>query len=109
MRLIFILLLGSLIHTVKAQDLTGIWRGSFNTSEKIYGLLNIDDRYKFEVQIDNQNKTFSGVTYSYKTTVFYGKAIASGTLNPQTGKVFLQETKIVEVKMQENSSACIMT
>ena len=94
----------------QAQDLTGIWRGSFNSSDKIYSALNIYDRYKFEVQIDDRlNKSFTGVTYSYKTTVFYGKATVNGTINPKTGKVMLQELKIVELKMQGGSEACIMT
>jgi hypothetical protein len=109
MKCIFFIL-GTLLTTLaSAQDLTGIWRGSFNSSEKIYDILNVSDRYKFEVQIDNLNKKFTGVTYSYKTTVFYGKAVAVGTVNPATGKVMLQETKIVELKMSQNSGACVMT
>jgi hypothetical protein len=92
-----------------AQDLTGIWRGSFQSADGISNLLNSDDRYKFEIQIDQRNKKFEGVTYSYKTTVFYGKAVANGTVNPQTGKVMLQELKLVEVKMQQSSFACVQT
>src|SRR5687768_17526185 len=111
MRLIsFLLLFVATSLLTQAQDLTGIWRGSFNSSDKIYSALNIYDRYKFEVQIDDRlNKTFTGVTYSYKTTVFYGKATVNGTVNPKTGKVMLQELKIVELKMQGGSEACIMT
>jgi hypothetical protein len=109
MKWILFVLATVISNLLTAQDLTGIWRGSFNSSEKIYELLNTEDRYKFEVQIDNQDKTLHGVTYSYKTTVFYGKAVATGTINPKTGKVMLQETKIVELKMQGGSSACIMT
>jgi hypothetical protein len=110
MRLITFLCCMLTAGLVKGQDLTGIWRGSFNSSEKLYSALNISDRYKFEVQIDdNQTKKFTGVTYSYKTTVFYGKAVANGTINTKTGKVLLQEIKIVELKMQGGSDACIMT
>jgi hypothetical protein len=69
--------------------------------------MNPEDRYKYEVQIDHRDKRFTGVTYSYKTTVFYGKASANGTINPKTGKVMLQETKMVEVKMQFGSDACL--
>jgi hypothetical protein len=110
MKLLFVsiaVLLSNLLH---AQDLTGVWRGSFNSSDNIYSSLNIYDRYKFEVQIDDNSKpTFTGVTYSYKTTVFYGKAVANGTVNRKTGKVVLQELKIVELKMMSGSDACIMT
>jgi hypothetical protein len=97
-----------------AQDLTGIWRGSFRSNSnpatnRLMELMGADDRYKFEVQIDQSDKKFSGVTYSYKTTVFYGKATCSGTVNPATRKVLLEELKIVEVRMSGMSDACIMT
>jgi hypothetical protein len=72
-------------------------------------LLGEDDRYKFEVQVDQAAKLFSGVTYSYKTTVFYGKASCKGTVNAKTKKVLLEELKIVEVRMSGASDACIMT
>jgi hypothetical protein len=74
--------------------------------ERIYG---IEDRYKFEVQLDQHNKDFNGVTYSYKTTVFYGKANCRGQVNAGTKKVMLEELKIVEVRMSQGGDACIMT
>lgn len=91
------------------QDLTGIWRGHFisDNNSKLFDSLGIQDKYKFEVQIGQDNKSFEGVTYSYKTTVFYGKAACLGTINQQTKKVLLQETKILEVKT--TGGACIMT
>ena len=60
---------------VQAQDLTGIWRGSFRSNSdpatnRIMELMGADDRYKFEVQIDQSDRQFEGVTYSYRTTVF---------------------------------------
>lgn len=96
--------------STSAQDLTGIWRGNFNAGgNRPFELPGQDSRYKFEVQIDQRNKAFSGVTYSYLTTVFYGKASCRGTVNPNTKKVLLEELKIVEVRMSNASSACIMT
>lgn len=95
-----------------AQDLTGIWRGHFLQSgavsilDKLYGG---EDRYKFEVQLDQRQSAFAGVTYSYKTTVFYGKADCRGTVNSKTKKVLLKELRIVEVRMSQGSDACIMT
>jgi hypothetical protein len=92
-----------------AQDLTGIWRGTFVSADsKLMDVFKLEDRYKYEVQIDQRNKAFSGVTYSYKTTVFYGKASASGTVNPKTGKVMLNELKLLELKMSQDSYACWM-
>lgn len=98
----------------QAQDLTGIWRGSFRSgsnpaTNRLEELMGVDPAYKFEVQIDQKDKYFSGVTYSYKTTVFYGKATCSGTVNPATRKVLLEELKIVEVRMAGGSDACVMT
>jgi hypothetical protein len=89
--------------------MSGIWRGSFvSADKKVMDLFNIDDRYKYEVQIDQTGKQFAGVTYSYKSTVFYGKASANGTINPQTGKVMLNELKLLELKMSPDSYACWM-
>ncbi len=94
--------------TIHAQDLSGIWRGHFHSNQIYQRLMGDDDRYKMEVQIAPQDKKFQAVTYSYKTTVFYGKADATVTLNPETRKVLLRELKIVELRMI-GGDACIMT
>lgn len=87
--------------SVKAQDLTGIWRGYFITEGY--------DQYKFEVQIkQTPKKTVSGVSYSYLTTVFYGKATLTGSYDPKTKKILVQEIKTVELRMSGSSVACIM-
>jgi hypothetical protein len=99
--------------SVSAQDLTGIWRGNFNQSSnsasRLMELLGTEDRYKFEVQLDQHDRIFEGVTYSYKTTVFYGKATCKGTVNPATRKVYLEEGKLVELRMSMPGDACVMT
>lgn len=95
-----------------AQDVSGIWRGHFLQTNYLTVLekhLGLEDRYKFEVQLDQRSKAFSGVTYSYLTTVFYGKADCKGTVNTNTKKVLLEELKILEVRMSGTSEACIMT
>ena len=92
-----------------AQDVTGIWRGHFRSSNELYQrLVGDDDRYKMEVQIAQQKKNFKAVTYSYKSTVFYGKADAEGSVDTKTKKVLLRELKIVEVRMM-SGDACTMT
>ncbi len=111
MKNVFIFLFLLIPFLASSQNLTGIWRGHFQSSnskmlERIYGL---DDRYKFEIQLDQHSKLFNGVTYSYKTTVFYGKANCRGQVNDKTNKVLLEELKITEVRMTEGSDACIMT
>jgi len=111
MKNIFFFLFSLVPLLASSQDITGIWRGHFQSSsssmlERLYG---VEDRYKFEIQLDQRNKLFSGVTYSYKTTVFYGKADCRGQVNDKTKKVLLEELKIVEVRMTDGSDACIMT
>ena len=83
-----------------SQNLTGIWRGYFITESS--------DQYKFELQIEQKKNTISGVSYSYLTTVFYGKATLTGNFSSNSQNALVQEIKTVEVKMGPGSSACIM-
>lgn len=113
MKYIFTIVLLTAGCSVFSQDLTGVWRGSFNNSTYLRDddrrLLLPTDPYKFEVQIAQKGNSFEGVTYSYLTTVFYGKATARGTMNPKNGRVFLEELKLVELRMASGSGACAMT
>lgn len=98
-------------YSVSAQDLTGIWRGHFksdNFSRFLDSTLRIEDKYKFETQINQTQKGFEGVTYSYKTTVFYGKASCVGAISNKTKKVLLTENKLLEVQSADGG-ACLMT
>jgi hypothetical protein len=89
-----------------AQNITGIWRGYF--IQKSFGLY--EDRYKFEIQIEQTpTNSIKGVTYSYKTTVFYGKATLQGIYTTKTKNVVINELKLVEVKIGEDSQPCLMT
>jgi hypothetical protein len=66
--------------------------------------------YKYEVQIDQlKNNSLKGVTYSYRTTIFYGKANFEGIWFPKAKSLLVKETNLVEVKMTGNSDACAMT
>lgn len=87
--------------SASAQNLTGIWQGYFITESM--------DQYKVELQIEqNKNNRISGVSYSYLSTVFYGKASLTGFYN-KTGKTALvQEIKTLELRMSGGSVACIM-
>ncbi len=113
MKIFLLFLFYGISLSVSAQDLTGIWRGNFNQSSnsasRLMELLGTEDRYKFEVQLNQHDKIFDGVTYSYKTTVFYGKATCKGTVNPATRKVYLEEGKLVELRMSMPGDACVMT
>jgi hypothetical protein len=112
----FLILYGISISMIRAQDLTGIWRGHFRSNDGLEHLMGgnndkykmYDDRYKMEVQIAQTAGHFEAVTYSYKSTEFYGKAEATGSLNPTTKKVLLKEGKLLEVRFAYGS-VCIMT
>jgi hypothetical protein len=89
-----------------AQSITGIWKGYF--VQNSFGLY--EDRYRFEVQVEQlANNALSGVTYSYKTTVFYGKAEAKGIYTKKTKNVLLDELKLVDLKIGDKSDPCLMT
>ena len=88
------------IHFGFGQDLTGIWRGYFFTSNH--------DNYKFEIQIKQSGQSISGVSYSYLTTQFYAKASLTGVFTDKTDKVKLQEIRTLEVKNSDGSGVCIM-
>ncbi|HEY6901118.1 MAG TPA: hypothetical protein VI233_10765, partial [Puia sp.] len=103
----FLVLLG-LPVACWAQDMTGVWQGHFRSNNTTMRSSLLDDRYKFEVQIAQTNKSFEAVTYSYLSSIFYGKAAAAGTVNARTGKVMLQEGKLIEVRNQ-SGDVCIMT
>lgn len=93
-----------------AQDLTGIWRGYFSSSNGLYREDVRQELYKYEVQIDQQaNNALNGVTYSYKSTVFYGKAAFRGIYTVQTKNLILKETNLQEVKIGDKSEPCLMT
>src|SRR6478672_422826 len=82
---------------VYAQDITGIWRGYFNSG---YGYFK--QQYKYEVQINElgnaaMQKGIQGVTYSYRTTVFYGKASLQGIYDSKNKSLTIKETKLVEL------------
>jgi hypothetical protein len=107
--LIFSLLLSIFTYS---QKLTGIWRGNFTQR----GAFNIvtgqftEDIYKYEIQINQlDGKSIEGVTYSYKSTVFYGKSAFKGMYTKQTKNVLVKETKMLELKVADNATPCLMT
>lgn len=84
-----------------SQNLTGIWRGYFITEGA--------EQYKFELQIEQTpKKSVSGVSYSYLSTRFYGKATLTGNFNTASNMALVQEIKTVELRMSGGSVACIM-
>jgi hypothetical protein len=111
MRLNFTLILLLLLSfTANAQKLTGIWRGYFSSSSSLYRGGEREETYKYEIQIEQQsNNGVKGITYSYKSTVFYGKAELQGIFTNGTGSLLIKETKLVDLKIGDKSEPCLMT
>ncbi len=87
-----------------SSPISGVWRGFFTS-----GMGFFQEKYRYEVQIGQLNNNgIKGVTYSYKTTVFYGKANLAGMYTPSTKNLVLKENKLIEVKMS-GGEACLMT
>lgn len=87
----------------------GIWRGYFYSG---YG--SFKQQYKYEVQLNELSnkavqKAIQGVTYSYRTTVFYGKASLQGIYDSKNKSITIKETKLVELKIADKSEPCLMT
>jgi hypothetical protein len=93
---------------IQAQEVTGVWQGHFGPDYMARGSSIANDRYRFEVQLAQDGKNINAITYSYLSTSFYGKAAAAGTINIQTGKVLLQEGKLLEIR-NPLGGTCIMT
>jgi hypothetical protein len=98
--LLLFLLIPFTRFTSSAQNLTGIWRGYFITEAL--------DQYKFELQVKQTGDFVSGVSYSYLSTVFYGKATLTGNFNKDGQSALIREIKTVELRMTGGSNACIM-
>ncbi len=92
--------------TDSKNNVTGIWKGYF--VQHSFGFL--EDRYRFEVQLAQlANNALNGVTYSYKTTEFYGKAEAKGINTTKTNNIIINELKLVDLKIAAQSEPCLMT
>ena len=105
---LFILLL--LSFNAYSQKMTGIWRGYFSSANGVYREGSRDENYKYEIQIDQQsNNGLRGVTYSYKTTVFYGKAEFQGIFTAASKSIILKESRLVDLKIGDKSEPCLMT
>jgi hypothetical protein len=89
-----------------AQNLTGIWRGYFYSPADIaMG----GSRYRYEVQIENKGRETKGVTYSYQTTRFYGKASLVGVWSPDSKNLVINEDRMLELKIEGGGDGCLMT
>lgn len=100
-----------LAFAAPAQNLTGVWRGTFeqNSLDPVFGKYS-KETYKYEVQISQPEKgSIEGVTYSYLTTKFYGKAKLRGMFDKRNKTITIKETVLVEMKASGKTDPCLMT
>jgi len=105
-RLLSLLLVALPATLLSAQDLTGIWRGTFYNE---YEYLFTGAKYRYEVQIKNVGKGIRGVTYSYQNTRFYGKANMIGIWSSGSGDLTLKEDQMTDLKITGGGDGCLMT
>lgn len=66
--------------------------------------------YKYELQIlKSTDNSVKGITYSYKTTIFYGKASVQGIFSPKSKTIIIKETGLLELEIGDRSQPCLMT
>ena len=102
-KLLLLLLLPSLQST--AQDLTGIWRGTFY-STKLESMFGSDNKY--EIQIDNAGRACKGVTYSYQNTSFFGKASLVGMWAKSSKNLIFKEDVLLDYKTEGDDGGVYM-
>jgi hypothetical protein len=111
MKVIFTLFVSlALFSELPAQKITGIWRGYFSSSTGIYKEGLREEMYKYEIQLNQlSNNGIKGITFSYKTTVFYGKATLQGIYNEKSKTLLIKETNLVDLKVGDKTEPCLMT
>ncbi len=108
--LTFIFFIGSTFF-INAQNVKGIWRGSFEQRalDPVFGKFS-KEAYRYEVQLKQiNNNRIEGVTYSYLSTVFYGKAELKGILDKKNKTLTIKETVMLDMKSAGKSDGCLMT
>ena len=89
--------------TLSAQNLTGVWRGYF------YDNTRPAERYRYEIQLaEGKTNELNGVSYSYKSTEFYGKSGLQG-IHMKNNSVIFKEKNLLEVKISKGNYVCLMT
>jgi len=93
-----------------AQTITGVWRGNFLVTES-GGSANkgTATQYNYEVQIlEKSGRQLSGVTYTYKTKEYFGKANFTGSISGSRKSIVISESALVAVEKKEKTDVCIM-
>ncbi|WP_416438071.1 hypothetical protein [Phnomibacter sp. MR] len=107
-RILSFLLAVSTFLQIQAQELNGIWRGSFYNKYE-YLIYREAAIYRYEVQLYNIGKGVKGVTYSYQDTRFYGKASMIGVWSGPSSNLTIKENSMEDLKIAGGGDGCLMT
>jgi hypothetical protein len=87
-----------------AEDLNGIWKGTLTQ-----GAGNCYPQYFLELQINFDNNSITGKAYDYYDTSKFVKLSFSGRYNPQSHRLVLIETRVLQSKIPLDCAPCIKT
>jgi hypothetical protein len=87
-----------------ADNLNGIWKGILTQ-----GTGGCYPQYFIELQINFANNNITGKAYDYYDTTKYVKLNFTGKYNPQTHRLVLIETKVLQFNIPADCAPCIKT
>ncbi|MBS1915860.1 MAG: hypothetical protein JST87_06255 [Bacteroidetes bacterium] len=89
---------------VFAEDLNGIWKGTLTQ-----GAGGCYPQYFLELQINFSNNNITGKAYDYYDTTKFVKLSFTGRYNPQTHRLVLIETKVLQSNIPADCAPCVKT
>jgi hypothetical protein len=87
-----------------AEDLNGVWKGTLTQ-----GAGGCYPQYSLELQINFSNNNISGKAYDYFDTAKFVKMNFTGKYNPQTKRLVLIETKVIQSNIPIDCAPCMKT
>lgn len=90
--------------TLQAQNLTGIWRGT--RTQSAGGCF---PEYSIELQITFSGTSMLGRAYNYYDREQYTKILFTGKYNPQTKRMVIIESSVVDYNIPASCIPCIKT
>ena len=104
MRFFYAILILFLPSFLFADDLNGIWKGTFKQ-----GPGGCYPKYFLELQINFSDNNITGKVYDYYDTSKFVKLSFTGKYNPQTHRLVLIENKVIQSKIPFDCAPCIKT
>jgi hypothetical protein len=104
MRGLYLVILSVLSFYGRAEDLNGIWKGVLTQ-----GPGGCYPRYFLELQINFAGDRITGKAYDYYDKAHFVKMSFAGRYNPQTHRLVIIETRILQADIPAECEPCIKT